>query len=404
MRRALGPTIAALAAAAVLAGCGGSSGSSSSSSGSAGSASSATASPTAPVPVVQVDQTTRFNPSAIYARDAPGVVTIISVFSGGGASSTGGAGGAAQGSGFVISGSGEIVTNAHVVTNGTGASLQRASDVYVKFPDGNEVPAKIVGADPNADVALLRIDPSGLTLRPLTLGSSSNLIVGAPVAAMGTPFGEQGTLTVGVISALNRAIQSLNGSSSQGSFAILGAIQTDAAINHGNSGGPLVDASGAVIGINSQIAPDSTGGGSGVGFAVPVDAVKRSVAQLRARGAVAYGYIGASSVPLFPQLAKRLGFTVRQGSLLETVAPGGPGDKAGLHGGNNTIMFDFQQYHVGGDVVTKVNGRTLDQNYDLADAITAASPGETLTLEVWNGNTPRTVKVTLGTRPNSGGG
>ena len=400
MRRARRPTCAALAATALLAGCGGSSGPSSSSS---SSASSTTTSATAPIPIVQVNQTTQFNPSAIYARDAPGVVTIISVFSGGGAS-TGGSGAAAQGSGFVISNSGEIVTNAHVVTNGTGASLQRASSVYVKFPDGNEVPATIVGADPNADVALLRIAPSGLRLRPLTLGSSSNLIVGAPVAAMGTPFGEQGTLTVGVISALNRAIQSLNGSSSQGSFAILGAIQTDAAINHGNSGGPLVEASGAVIGINSQIAPDSTGGGSGVGFAVPVDAVKRSVAELRTHGSVAYGYIGASSVPLFPQLAERLGLKVKQGSLLETVAPGGPGDKAGLHGGNNTITFDFQQYHVGGDVVTKVNGRTLDQNYDLADAITAASPGETLTLEVWSGNTPRTVKVTLATRPNSGGG
>src|SRR5207244_3689908 len=155
------------------------------------------------------------------------------------------------------------------------------------------------------------IGPAGLTLKPLALGSSSHLVVGAPVAALGTPAGEQGTMTVGIISATNRSIQSLNQSSTRGSFAITGAIQTDAAINHGNSGGPLVDAAGAVIGINSQIAPsDTSGTPSGVGFAVPVDAVKHSVDQLRAHGSVAYAYIGVSSVPVFPQLAKRLGLPV----------------------------------------------------------------------------------------------
>jgi S1-C subfamily serine protease len=398
VRRAAKLAVSALAAAGLLTACGGSGHSNS------GAASSTTTTGTAPIPVVQVNQATQFNPTEIYARDAPGVVTVISVFGGGSSASTASGGSAAQGSGFVISGSGELVTNAHVVTNGTGSSLQGAGAVYVKFPDGNEVPAKIVGADPNADVALLRIDPAGLSLRPLALGSSSQLTVGAPVVAMGTPFGEQGSLSVGVISATNRAIQSLNGSGTQGSFAILGAIQTDAAINHGNSGGPLVDARGAVIGINSQIAPDSTGGGSGVGFAVPVDAVKRSIAQLRAHGSVSYGYIGASSVPLFPQLAEHLGLKIKQGSLLEAVAPGGPGAKAGLQGGNRTITFDVQPYHVGGDVITKVNGRTLDQNYDLADAVTGLSPGHTITLEVWRSNTPRTVKLTLGTRPNSGSG
>jgi S1-C subfamily serine protease len=278
--------------------------------------------------------------------------------------------------------------------------------VYVKFPDGNEVAAKIVGADPNADVALLRINPAGLTLKPLALGSSSHLIVGSPVAALGTPVGEQGTMTVGTISATNRSIQSLNQSSSQGSFAITGAIQTDAAINHGNSGGPLVDAAGSVIGINSQIAPpsDSSGASTGIGFAVPVDAVKHSVDQLRAHGSVAYAYIGVSSLPLFPQLARRLGLPVKEGALIDAVTPGGPAAKAGLHGGSGKIRFDAQQYPTGGDVITKLNGHQLTQSVDLADAVVGLSPGQTVTLEVWRGGSRRDVKVTLGTRPNSGGG
>ncbi|HWF51822.1 MAG TPA: trypsin-like peptidase domain-containing protein [Solirubrobacteraceae bacterium] len=217
-----------------------------------------------------------FNASAVYGRDAGGVVTVISVFR----SAGGTAGETLQGSGFVISPGGQIVTNAHVVTVTGGAITRRASAVYVQFSDGNQVPARIVGADPNADVALLAIDSTGLRLTPLALGTSASLAVGAPVAALGSPFGQAGSMSVGVISATNRSIQSLNGTSAQNSFSIPGAIQTDAAINHGNSGGPLVNASGAVIGINSQIA-SSTGGGQGVGFAVPVDTVKRSVAQLR---------------------------------------------------------------------------------------------------------------------------
>jgi S1-C subfamily serine protease len=393
MRLALASLIAACAALA--AGCGGS----------GTHHSSATTGSTPQLRVVEVGQSSQFNAPAIYSRDAPGVVTVISVFRGGAAAPLFGGGTAAQGSGFVINTGGEVVTNAHVVTNGNASNLHRASSVYVKFTDGNEVPASIVGADPNADVALLRISPSGLNLKPLSLGSSSHLTVGAPVAALGTPVGEQGTMTVGIISATHRSIQSLNQSSTQGSFAITGAIQTDAAINHGNSGGPLVDANGSVIGINSQIAPsDSSGASSGIGFAVPVDAVKHSVDQLRAHGSVAYAYIGVSSLPLFLQLAKRLGLPVNQGSLIDAVTAGGPAEKAGLRGGSGKIRFDAQQYPTGGDVITKVNGHPLSQSFDLADAIVGLSPGQTVRLEVWRGGSRRNVKVTLGTRPNSGGG
>ena len=194
----------------------------------------------------------------------------------------GGEGG--QGSGFVLDDEGYIATNAHVVTKEDDNSA-RAERVFVQFPDGNRVPAEIVGHDPNADVALLKVEPSGLELTPLRLGRSAGLQVGEPVAAIGSPFGEEQSLSVGVVSALDRNIQSLT------RFGIGDAIQTDAAINPGNSGGPLLDAHGRVIGINAQIKSQS-GGGEGVGFAIPVDAVRRSLAELREDGRVEYGYLG----------------------------------------------------------------------------------------------------------------
>ena len=210
-----------------------------------------------------------FDPQRVYEREAPGVVTVFSVFGGGGVLDRGpeqeGAG-----SGFVLDGDGEIATNAHVVTTGQGDDLKRAKEVFVQFADGNQVDATIVGVDPDSDIALLRIDPAGLTLRPLPLGSSRALKVGAPVVAIGSPYGEPQSLSVGVISGLDRSIESLTG------FSIDGAIQTDAAINRGNSGGPLVDARGQVLGINSQIR-STGGGGEGVGFAVPVDTVRRAL-------------------------------------------------------------------------------------------------------------------------------
>ena len=213
-----------------------------------------------------------FDPAQIYDRLAPGVVTILSLFEGGASIlDDGGEGG--QGSGFVIDGEGYIATNAHVVTSDSGG---RAEQVFVEFSDGNRVEAKIVGVDPNADVALLKVDPSGLSLTPLRLGVSHGIVVGEPVAAIGSPFGERQSLSIGVISAIDRNIESLT------RFQIGDAIQTDAAINPGNSGGPLLDAHGRVLGINAQIKSQS-GGGEGVGFAIPVDAVSRSLRELRAQ-------------------------------------------------------------------------------------------------------------------------
>jgi S1-C subfamily serine protease len=333
-----------------------------------------------------------FNPPAIYRREAPGVVTVTSVFPGPGGGLFGRGAQQGVGSGFVVSSDGEIATNAHVVTNGTGASIHKADQVFVDFADGNKVPARIVGYDPNADVALLRVKPDGLTLRPLPLGSSSHIVVGAPVAAIGSPFDEPQSLSVGVISATDRSIDSLTG------FQIAGALQTDAAINHGNSGGPLVDAQGRVIGINSQI-DSSSGGGSGVGFAVPVDTVKRSLAQLRASGHVRYAYLGVSTAGVFPQLAKRYHLPVTQGAYVQNVSHGGPAAAAGIRGGDRTVTFQARPYRVGGDIITAVGGVQVHRDSDLAQLVTRFVPGQHVTLTIWHGAHRRMVQVKLGTRP-----
>jgi|tagenome__1003787_1003787.scaffolds.fasta_scaffold20878670_2 S1-C subfamily serine protease len=334
-----------------------------------------------------------FDPQSIYKTESPGVVTVVSLFGSGGLEELlngGGSGGV--GTGIVINGSGEIATNAHVVTQGTGSAIHRARAVYVEFADSNRVPAKIVGDDPNADVALLRIDPKGLTLRPVPLGDSDKVQVGEPVAAIGSPFGEKQSLSVGVVSAIDRSVQSLT------DFQIPGAIQTDAAINPGNSGGPLIDQNGRVIGINEQIKTQS-GGGEGVGFAVPVNLVKRSLSQLREQGTARYAYLGVSTVALFPQLVQRFNLNVQRGAWVQEVTGGGPADKAGMHGGSGTATFEAQDYRQGGDVITKVQGRPIANADDLSSAIAHFKPGETVTVEVVRDGSRRELRVKLGQRP-----
>jgi S1-C subfamily serine protease len=388
---------AALALALWLAGCGGTSvplGSER-----AGAPAQAGPPATTRVEVVEHLAAQRFDASAVYAREAPGVVTVISVFAGGSSVPAGGEEG--LGSGFVLDGDGRIATNAHVVTTGSGARLHRAKSVYVQFGDGNQVPAQIVGADPDADVALLKVDPGGLALRPLPLGTSEGLTVGAPVAAIGSPFGEPQSLSVGVISATNRSIESLNsGAAGSGdTFAISGAIQTDAAINHGNSGGPLVDARGDVIGINAQI-QSTGGGGEGVGFAIPIDAVRRSLDQLRLHGSVAYAYLGVSTVAIFPQLARAFGLPVQHGALVEAVSPGSPAARVGLRAGTRRdVAFQASHYTLGGDLIVTIDGHPVTRAEDLSLAIAPLGPGQTVRLGVWRDGTPRTIAVTLGQRP-----
>ena len=382
----------ALAPALALAGCGGKDGPD----GATGSAQPRTVERVTTVEVVRPAAPSRaFDPAAIYERTSPGVVTVFSVL-GRSDSTLGGEGGQGLGSGFVLGDTGEIATNAHVVTEGTGSSIREAKEVYVAFADGNEVSARIVGFDPNADVALLRIDPRGLTLRPLKLGTARDVRVGAPVAAIGSPFGEPQSLSVGVVSAKDRSIKSLTG------FEIAGAIQTDAAINTGNSGGPLVDARGEVVGINSQI-QTTTGGGEGVGYAIPADTVRRTLAGLRRDGSVDYAYLGVATVQIYPQLARRFGLPVSKGAWVQEVVPGGPADEAGLRAGTDSERFQARTVNDGGDIITAVNGRALAGDAQLGVALLRLRPGAQVVLRVYRDGRPRTVRVTLGTRPQQTG-
>ena len=333
-----------------------------------------------------------FDPAQIYDRLSPGVVTVLSLFRGGSSLlEDGGEGG--QGSGFVLDGNGYIATNAHVVTTDEGDGTEKADQVYVEFIDGNRVTADIVGHDPNADVALLKIDPEGLSLTPLHLGESHTISVGQPVAAIGSPFGERQSLSIGVISALDRTIRSLT------QFEIGDAIQTDAAINPGNSGGPLLDAAGRVIGINAQIKSQS-GGGEGVGFAVPVDAVRRSLRELRENGRVDYGYLGVETLTVWPQLAERIDLNVNTGALVQQVVDGSPAEDAGLEAGDEEISFQGQDsIAAGGDLIVAVDGKRLTREHDLADEISAHSAGEKVELTILRDGQRRTLEVELGRRP-----
>jgi S1-C subfamily serine protease len=385
------PWLVCAAAALALAGCGGGSSQSP-------AQPSATPKPATREQVVESQGTEGgFDAQKIYRDEAPGVVTVISVFGGGGGldqllNGGGGSGQVAEGSGIVLDGHGEIATNAHVVTTGQGASIHRAQQVYVEFADGNRVPAKIVGQDPNADVALLQVDTDGLKLRALPLGESEHLQVGAPVAAIGSPFGQAQSLSVGIVSAVDRSISSLT------DFQISGAIQTDAAINPGNSGGPLIGADGRVIGINQQIETKS-GGGEGVGFAVPIDVVKRSLAQLRESGQAHYAYLGVVSVPLYPQLVQRFGLKTGTGAWVQAVNPGSPAAQAGLRGGSGDTTFQGSSYRQGGDVITKVGDIAVKDPDDLAGAVARYRPGQTVAVQVDRGGRVERLQVHLRERP-----
>jgi len=336
------------------------------------------------VPQVAIETSSPgFDATRVYEEASPGVVTIRSVF---------GDVGAAEGSGFVLGDEGEIVTNAHVVTDESSGDRKPAEQVYVEFPDHNVVPAEIVGFDPFVDVALLKIAPSGLTLHPLELGDDRELRVGQPVAAIGSPFGEQQSLSVGVVSATDRSVKSLT------QFEISGAIQTDASINPGNSGGPLLDVGARVVGINQQIETNS-GANDGVGFAVPISAVKRSIAQLREDGGAEYAYMGVSSQALYPQLARKLDLDTTYGGLISEVVAGGPAEEAGLKGGDDKLRFQAAQYRTGGDVILEVDGQKIVEDDDLAGVIAGHRPGDEVTVTVLHDDQREKVQLKLGDRP-----
>jgi S1-C subfamily serine protease len=344
--------------------------------------------------VVEADEGA-FNAQAVYESAGPSVVTISSIFPEGTNPLAGAGPQAGQGSGFVISEDGEIVTNAHVVTDGQAegtGDINAAREVYVQFVDRNQVEAEIVGFDPFADVALLKVDPDELDIDPIDLGSLDQVEVGDPVAAIGSPFGERQSLSVGVVSATDRSIPSLT------EFQIGGAIQTDASINPGNSGGPLLDAEGTVIGINQQI--DTTSGGNqGVGFAVPIDLASRSIDQLREDGTVDYAFLGVGTRALYPQLADRLEIDAEAGALVERIESGSPAEDAGIEAGDQQITFQGLPFRVGGDVIVGVDGKEVVGESDLADIIAREEPGATVEFEIIRDGDLTTVEVELGSRP-----
>jgi S1-C subfamily serine protease len=374
-------------AAALIAGCGG---------GDDSDSSSVAESPTSTQVVVQASDGS-FNPAQIFKDVSPGVVTVTSVFEEGAGDILGGGGGSAgQGSGFVVDKDGEIVTNAHVVTSGGhlngGGTPHEAKQVFVEFGDRNRVPAEVTGFDADADVALIKVDPDGLDLQPVTLSDRSGFAVGEPVAAIGSPFGEEQSLSVGVISATDRTVEGLT------NFGIDNAIQTDASINPGNSGGPLLDAEGEVIGINEQIA-SSSGSNSGVGFAIPVTSVRYSLDQLQGDGEVDYAFLGVTSETIYPQLAEHLGLDTDHGAMISDIVDGSPADEAGLKAGSDETTFQLQHVKSGGDVVLAVDGKPVFQNNDLSELIAAHKPGDTVTLDVLRGSDRADVEVKLGSRP-----
>jgi S1-C subfamily serine protease len=290
------------------------------------------------------------------------------------------------GSGFVIDKSGHVVTNYHVV--------EGASKVEVGF-SGGEMSATVVGTDPSTDLAVLRIKRvEGRALRPLDLGDSDSVNVGDAVVAIGNPFGLERTVTAGIVSAIQREITAPNG------FAIDKVIQTDAAINHGNSGGPLLNADGKVIGVNSQIETES-GGNVGIGFAVPINTVKDVVSQLLQHGKVEHAYIGVELATITDELASNVRLPADKGVLIERVRPGSPAEDAGLQGGTTQVVVDGESFLVGGDVITKAGGQAIESAEELRRVVTARRPGDELALVVQRQNETKEVTVKLGRQPNT---
>jgi 2-alkenal reductase len=328
-----------------------------------------------------------FEPARIYAARSSGVVTVYAFFEEGDRH-------AAQGSGFVVSERGYILTSAHVITDaGDAAKISEADRVFIGFKDGDRVKAEIVGWDAYDDVGLLRVATGTHTLTPVPLGDSSRVGPGNPVAAMGSPFGNEDSIAVGVVSATHRSIASLTSA-----YKVVDAIQTDAPITHGNSGGPLFDARGRVIGINAQIRSD-TGMAEGVGFAVPINAAERSMRQLVSIGRVVYAYMGVTTETLTPTLARHLGYETTRGAIVSTVREGSPADRAGLRGGTREETFNGQTVARGGDVIVAIDGRVMRSADDVVRLVGEKLPGEISALTILRNGERKLVRVRLGARP-----
>ena len=343
---------------------------------------------TAPASFAQADEAKSLQ--EIYATAGPGVVQVLSTSVVSQDPFFGGQEARAQGSGFVIDKAGHIVTNYHVVED--------ANEVRVNFSREEGVAAEVVGVDPSTDIAVLEIDAQARALTPIPLGNSDAVRVGDSVVAIGNPFGLDRTVTAGIVSALQRDIPAPNG------YTITKAIQTDASINSGNSGGPLLNSLGEVIGVNSQIRTSGQGGGNlGIGFAVPINTVKEVASQILEDGTVEHAWMGIRMQEVTQALAETYNLPADDGVLVVEVEPGSPADKAGLRGGRQSVVVEGETYVLGGDVITKVDGQEIASPDELQAIVMDHEPGDVLTVEIRRDDNERTMSVTLGRQPAQAG-
>jgi S1-C subfamily serine protease len=294
----------------------------------------------------------------------------------------------ALGSGFVIDKAGHIVTNYHVVHGG--------DDIRVSFSNRDTVVAEVVGVDPSTDLAVLEVETSSSALTPLALGDSDEVAVGDQVVAIGNPFGLDRTATAGIVSALQRLITAPN------SFAIDHVIQTDAPINKGNSGGPLLNDRAEVIGVNTQIETGTISTGNvGIGFAVPSNTVKDVVAQILRTGRVEHAWLGIRGQPVTQELADTFNLPVEEGVLVESVLPGSGAAKADLQSGGTEVVVAGETYILGGDIIVSVDGEKIAAIEEIRDVIAAHKPGEKIKLGIFRDQKKSSVNVTLGRQPSS---
>jgi putative serine protease PepD len=352
------------------------------------------ASVSGPEPAAFAKSTPPLTVHDIYDRAAPGVVQVTATSRvrvqpdpfldpfGGPSTQTQ----RALGSGFVIDKAGHIVTNYHVV--------QGATHVEVSFSNQERLPATIIGRDPSTDVAVLQVHATSRALTPLPLGDSDLVRVGDSVVAIGNPLGEDRSITAGIVSALERRIYAPNGA------PIDHAIQTDAALNHGNSGGPLLNASGQVVGVTSQIqTTGSNAGNIGIGFAIPINTVSSVVAQLIAHGYVEHPFVGVQARALTPDVARLFRLPVRSGLLVSTVCANTGAAHAGLRGAKQQVTVAGDTWPLGGDIIVKADGVPVGSVDMLRQVVAQKKPGETIALTVVRGDKTITLNVKLGRQP-----
>ncbi len=335
------------------------------------------------------------SPDQIYENVSGGVVMVLSDFGGSGTGQFGQTQSSrALGTGFVVDEEGYILTNAHVVDE----RGQRASSVTVVFNKGGSetqrVPGELVGVDVGSDVAVIKVDPGKVDLKALPLGDSDKVVVGEPVVAIGNPLGYDFSITAGIVSATGRSLQAPNGQT------IPNGIQTDAAINQGNSGGPLINDLGRVIGINEQIASQG-GGNDGLGFAVPINTAIRSLEQIKTSGEVEYAWLGVGLQTLTSDIAGMFNMKSQGGALVEQVSPGSPADKAGIQGGDQTVTVQGEQFTIGGDVIVKVDDTEIKTADDLIAYLGTKKPGDTVKVTVDRDGKTQQIPVTLAKRPSN---